>query len=136
MAHQFTLRCASTKPSWSFNPSLPTCSRAAHPVQMELPVVIFVYGQVDQAESVQSGWAQNPYAAQNQFWGDRTARIIDPSGHVWTVASRIEETTGAAGKPLVDIAKDAKSPEFQADRTLHCASQLCRATGAPGYERN
>jgi len=31
--------------------------------------------------------------AQNQFWGDRTARIIDPSGHVWTVASRIEETT-------------------------------------------
>jgi PhnB protein len=31
--------------------------------------------------------------AQNQFWGDRTARIIDPSGHVWTVASRLEETT-------------------------------------------
>jgi PhnB protein len=31
--------------------------------------------------------------AENQFWGDRTARIIDPSGHVWTVASRIEETT-------------------------------------------
>jgi PhnB protein len=31
--------------------------------------------------------------AQNQFWGDRTARIVDPSGHVWTVASRIEETT-------------------------------------------
>ena len=31
--------------------------------------------------------------AQDQFWGDRTARILDPSGHVWTVASRIEETT-------------------------------------------
>ena len=31
--------------------------------------------------------------AQNQFWGDRTARIVDPSGHVWIVASRIEETT-------------------------------------------
>lgn len=31
--------------------------------------------------------------AQNQFWGDRTARILDPSGHVWTVASRLEETT-------------------------------------------
>src|SRR5918996_137887 len=30
---------------------------------------------------------------QNQFWGDRTARIIDPSGHVWIVASRIKETT-------------------------------------------
>ena len=31
--------------------------------------------------------------AQNQFWGDRTASIMDPAGHVWTVASRIEETT-------------------------------------------
>ena len=28
----------------------------------------------------------------DQF-GDRTAWIIDPSGHVWTVAARIEEKT-------------------------------------------
>jgi PhnB protein len=33
--------------------------------------------------------------AANQFWGDRTAWILDPSGHVWTVAARIEETTEA-----------------------------------------
>lgn len=32
-------------------------------------------------------------AAQNQFWGDRIAWLMDPSGHVWTVATRIEETT-------------------------------------------
>ena len=31
--------------------------------------------------------------AQDQFWGDRTAMIMDPAGHVWTVATRIEETT-------------------------------------------
>ena len=30
---------------------------------------------------------------QNQFWGDRIAWLMDPSGHVWTVATRIEETT-------------------------------------------
>jgi len=30
---------------------------------------------------------------QDQFWGDRTAWVMDPSGHVWTVASRVEETT-------------------------------------------
>lgn len=30
---------------------------------------------------------------QNQFWGDRIAWIMDPSGHVWTVATRMEETT-------------------------------------------
>jgi PhnB protein len=30
---------------------------------------------------------------EDQFWGDRIAWLIDPAGHVWTVASRIEETT-------------------------------------------
>jgi PhnB protein len=33
--------------------------------------------------------------AANQPWGDRTAWIIDPAGHVWTVATRVEETTEA-----------------------------------------
>jgi PhnB protein len=59
------------------------------------PVVIFVYvADVDRAveEAVAMG-ARILVPAQNQFWGDRTARIVDPSGHVWTVATRIEETT-------------------------------------------
>jgi PhnB protein len=30
---------------------------------------------------------------KDQFWGDRTARIMDPSGHVWTVATLIETTS-------------------------------------------
>ena len=59
------------------------------------PVVIFVYvTDVDQAvERAVAMGATVLSPAQNQFWGDRTARIMDPSGHVWTVASRIEETT-------------------------------------------
>jgi PhnB protein len=59
------------------------------------PVVIFVYvADVDQAlERAVAEGAKILIPAQNQFWGDRTARILDPSGHVWTVASRIEETT-------------------------------------------
>ena len=59
------------------------------------PVVIFVYvADVDQAvgRAVAAG-ATVLMPAQDQFWGDRTARVLDPSGHVWTVASRIEETT-------------------------------------------
>ena len=32
---------------------------------------------------------------QDQFWGDRTAWVMDPQGHVWTFATRIEETTDA-----------------------------------------
>lgn len=59
------------------------------------PVVIFVYvADVDDAvERAVAGGAKVLSPAKNQFWGDRTARILDPSGHVWMVASRIEETT-------------------------------------------
>jgi uncharacterized glyoxalase superfamily protein PhnB len=47
------------------------------------------------AHSVRSSSAKGQVLipAQNQFWGDRIAWIMDPSGHVWTVATRIEETT-------------------------------------------
>ena len=59
------------------------------------PVVLFVYvSDVDQAlERAVAAGAQILVPARDQFWGDRTARILDPSGHVWVVASRIEETT-------------------------------------------
>jgi PhnB protein len=59
------------------------------------PVVIFVYvPDVDQAvERAAAVGAKVLMPPQDQFWGDRTARVLDPSGHVWTVASRIEKTT-------------------------------------------
>ena len=59
------------------------------------PVVIYVYVEnVD--ETVARGAAAGATVLippADQFWGDRTAWIIDPSGHVWTVATRIEEST-------------------------------------------
>jgi PhnB protein len=66
----------------------------APPLDGSSPVVIFVYvADVDQAvERAVARGATILMPAQDQFWGDRTARILDPSGHVWTVASRIEET--------------------------------------------
>jgi PhnB protein len=59
------------------------------------PVVIFVYvDDVDRAVEMTLAAGGNVLlAAQNQFWGDRSARVMDPSGHVWTIASRIEETS-------------------------------------------
>src|SRR5215216_174531 len=59
------------------------------------PVVIFVYVEdVDQTiERAVGRGAQVLIPAQNQFWGDRIAWIMDPSGHVWTIATRVEETT-------------------------------------------
>jgi PhnB protein len=73
-------------------PTLP--SRAPIPDGTS-PVVIFVYVEdVDQTveRAVKRG-AQVLVPAKNQFWGDRTAWIMDPSGHVWSLATRIEETT-------------------------------------------
>ncbi|MGL4424233.1 MAG: VOC family protein [Gemmataceae bacterium] len=30
---------------------------------------------------------------ENQFWGDRCGSVIDPFGHKWTIATRIEDVT-------------------------------------------
>jgi PhnB protein len=59
------------------------------------PVVLYVYVEnVDETVARAEGaGAKTIMAPTNQFWGDRTAWIMDPSGHVWTVATRIEEAT-------------------------------------------
>ena len=73
-------------------PALP--SRAPRP-DGSSPVVIFVYVEdVDRTvDDALARGAQLLVPAQDQFWGDRTAWIMDPEGHVWTIATRIEETT-------------------------------------------
>jgi PhnB protein len=75
----------------------PEISNRAPIVDGSSPVVIFIYvSDVDAAveRAVELGAAVlSP--VQDQFWGDRTAWVMDPSGHVWTVASRIEETTAS-----------------------------------------
>jgi PhnB protein len=76
------------------------------------PVVIFLYvADVDQTvDRAAAIGATILIPAQNQFWGDRTARILDPSGHVWTVASRIEETTeGQRSKRWSEIGEGRQS---------------------------
>jgi PhnB protein len=59
------------------------------------PVVIFVYvPDVDKVvERATGDGARVLVPLENQFWGDRIAWLMDPSGHVWTVATRIEQTT-------------------------------------------
>jgi len=59
------------------------------------PVAIFVYIEdVDKAmERAVAAGAKILVPPANQFWGDRIGWIMDPSGHVWTVATRIEDTT-------------------------------------------
>ena len=73
----------------------PTLTSRAPKPDGSSPVVMFVYVEdVDQTvERAIAGGAEVLAPAQNQFWGDRTASIMDPAGHVWTIATRIEETS-------------------------------------------
>jgi PhnB protein len=59
------------------------------------PVVLFVYVEnVDETTArAEATGARILMPPANQFWGDRTAWIIDPAGHVWTIATRVEEST-------------------------------------------
>lgn len=69
-------------------------SRAPNP-DGSSPVVMYVYVEdVDRTvERAMAAGAKLLVPAKNQFWGDRTAWVMDSSGHVWTIAARIEETT-------------------------------------------
>ena len=73
-------------------PSLPSRAPA---MDATSPVVIFLYvADVDKViERAESRGAKVLVPLENQFWGDRIAWIMDPAGHVWTLATRIEQTT-------------------------------------------
>jgi PhnB protein len=75
----------------------PTLSSRAPQPDGASPVVIYVYVEdVDKVmERAVAAGARVLLPVKNQFWGDRTGRIVDPSGHVWTISTRIEETSSA-----------------------------------------
>jgi PhnB protein len=73
----------------------PGLSSRAPTLDGSSPVVIYVYVEdVDSTvERAVAGGAKILSPVENQFWGDRTGWVMDPAGHVWTVATRIEEST-------------------------------------------
>jgi PhnB protein len=76
---------------------LPTLASRAPQPDGSSPVVIYVYVEdVDTVmERAVAAGARVLLPVKNQFWGDRTGRIVDPSGHVWTISTRVEETSSA-----------------------------------------
>ena len=54
---------------------------------------LFFYGdEVDSiVERAVAAGAKILQPVADQYWGDRVGRIIDPSGHVWNIATRIQE---------------------------------------------
>jgi len=75
----------------------PTLSSRSPQADGSSPVIIYVYVEdVDSViEKAVAAGAKILLPAKDQFWGDRTGRIMDPEGHVWTISSRIEETTSS-----------------------------------------
>jgi PhnB protein len=69
---------------------LPALASSAPQLDGSSSVVIYVYLEdVDRVidRAVAAG-ATVLMPVTNAFWGDRVGRIIDPSGHVWNVATR------------------------------------------------
>jgi PhnB protein len=58
-------------------------------------VEIFLFVEDVDAVVRRAGAAGATIKAQpeNQYWGDRLGRVLDPFGHVWLIASRVEELT-------------------------------------------
>lgn len=59
------------------------------------PIILYVYvSSVDAVlERARTRGAKVLMEPKDEFWGDRIAWFMDPAGHVWTIASRVEETT-------------------------------------------
>jgi PhnB protein len=76
---------------------VPTLASRAPAADGSSPVVIYVYVEdVDSvAERAVAAGTRMLLPVENTFWGDRVGRIIDPSGHVWNIATRVEETSCA-----------------------------------------
>lgn len=74
------------------NESPHLASRAPQP-DGSSSVVTYLYGdEVDEViERAVTEGAQILLPAEDQYWGDRVGRIVDPSGHVWNIAARIQE---------------------------------------------
>ena len=74
------------------NPEVPT--RAPNP-DGSSPVVIYLYVEdVDatvERELKRGGRLVVP--VETHFWGDRIGWVQDPAGHMWTIATRVEQTT-------------------------------------------
>jgi PhnB protein len=61
------------------------------------PVSLMVYVEdVDKTfkQAISSG-AKETRAVQDQFYGDRSGNLVDPFGHVWTVATHKEDVSQA-----------------------------------------
>lgn len=71
----------------------PRCSDKSPEALGGSPVKLHLYvNDVDStfADAIKAG-GRETMAPTNQFWGDRMGALIDPFGHHWLIASRVED---------------------------------------------
>lgn len=59
------------------------------------PVSLMIYvPEVDRTfkQAISLG-AQSKRDVQNQFYGDRSGNLVDPFGHIWTIATHVEDVS-------------------------------------------
>lgn len=77
------------------------------------PVSILLYlDDVDgQFERAVAAGAKSLRPVENQFYGDRSGTLVDPFGHVWTIATHIE-----------DVSDEEMQRRMEAQATAHATS--------------
>ena len=102
------------------------------------PVVMTIYVQnVDKTVALaKRARARILQAAADQFYGDRTARIEDPFGHVWSIQSRQEDVTPRQMQKRLDAMMAAPPAEkngavanLSAPAPHTAAAYDCRSAG-------
>lgn len=69
------------------------CGSASPEALKGSPVALYLYvPDVDStfSEAVKAG-AKSAMPVENQFWGDRMGKIVDPFGHQWLLATHVED---------------------------------------------
>jgi PhnB protein len=56
-------------------------------------VMLYVENADDTFERAISGGATASRPVQNQFYGDRSGNLVDPFGHMWTIATHVEDVS-------------------------------------------
>ncbi len=83
---------------------IPKEYRAVTPYLMVRDAARVIEFHKEAIERAVAAGAESRRPVQNMFWGDRTGEVSDPSGHIWTLATRVEELSE---KEVAERAREA-----------------------------
>jgi PhnB protein len=70
-------------------------------------LMLYVTDVDETFERAVTGGGKSMKAVENQFYGDRSGSLIDPFGHVWTIATHVEDVAEDEMKRRMEAASRA-----------------------------